>query len=86
MVIETATISETELGAYCRDKELYPEQIQQWKAAFLEGAGRQEEQEKAAKKQRKEDRKTIEQLKAEVRRLSPPKCKPDWKFPCIILA
>ena len=68
VVIETATMSETELGAYCREKGLYPEQIQQWKAACLEGAGRQEEQAKAAQKQRKEDRKTIKQLKAEVRR------------------
>ena len=60
VVIETATLSEAELGTYCREKGLYPEQIQQWKAACLEGAGRH--------KQRKEDRKTIKQLKAEVRR------------------
>ena len=37
-VIETATLSEAALDAYCREKALYPEQIQQWKAAFLEGA------------------------------------------------
>lgn len=53
VVIETATMSETELSAYCREKGLYPEQIQQWKAACLEGAGRQEDQAKAAQKQRK---------------------------------
>ena len=68
VVIETAPMSETELGAYCREKGLYPEQIQQWKAACLQGAGQQEEQAKATQKQRKEDRKTIKQLKAEVRR------------------
>lgn len=68
VVIETATLSVAELGAYCREKGLYPEQIQQWKAACLEGAGRQEDQEKAAHKQRQEDRKTIKQLKAKVRR------------------
>ncbi len=68
VVIETATLSEAELGAYCREKGLYSEQIQQWKAACHEGAGRQEDQEKAAQKQSKEDRKTIRQLKAEVRR------------------
>lgn len=27
VVIETATLSETEFGAYCREKGLYPEQI-----------------------------------------------------------
>lgn len=68
VVIETATLSETELGAYCREKGLYSEQIQQWKAACLEGAGQQEDQQRTAQKQRKEDRKTIKQLKAEVRR------------------
>ena len=68
VVIETAPMSETELGAYCREKGLYPEQVQQWKAACLQGAGQQEEQAKATQKQRKEDRKTIKQLKAEVRR------------------
>lgn len=68
VVIETATLSETELGAYCRKKGLYPEQIEQWKAACLQGAGNQEYQAKTAQKHRKEDRKTIKQLKAEVRR------------------
>jgi uncharacterized protein YlxW (UPF0749 family) len=68
VVIETATLSETELGAYCREKGLYPEQIQQWKAACLQDAGQQEDQQRTAQKQRKEDRKTIKQLKAEVRR------------------
>jgi transposase len=28
---ETATLSETELGDYCRTKGLYPDQIKQWK-------------------------------------------------------
>ncbi|CAH1043650.1 hypothetical protein HPTD01_2128 [Halomonas sp. TD01] len=64
VVIETVTLSEAELGAYCREEGLYPEQSQQWKAACLEGAGRQENQEKAAHKQRKENHKTIKQLKA----------------------
>ena len=30
IVIETATFSETQLSEYCREKGLYPEQIQQW--------------------------------------------------------
>jgi len=67
-VIETAPMSETELGAYCREKGLYPEQVQQWKAACLQGAGQQAEQTKTTQKQHKEDRRTIKQLKAEVRR------------------
>ena len=56
VVIETATMSETELGAYCREKGLYPEQIQQWKAACLEGAGRK----KSRQKQRRNSAKKTE--------------------------
>lgn len=36
VIIETATLSETEIAAYCRKKGLYPEQVAQWKQAFLQ--------------------------------------------------
>jgi len=68
VVIETAPLSETELGAYCREKGVYPEQVQRWKDACLQGADRHEDQEKTAQKQRKEDRQTIKKLTSEVRR------------------
>lgn len=68
VVIETAAMSEAELGAYCREKGLYPEQVQRWKEACLQGADMQEDREKAAQKQQRESRKTIKKLKAEVRR------------------
>jgi len=32
-VVETATLNEAELGAYCRQRGLYPEQIQGWRSA-----------------------------------------------------
>lgn len=68
VVIETASLSEAELSAYCREKGLYVEQVQRWKEACLQGAGRQEDREKAAQKQQKEARKTIKRLKSEIRR------------------
>jgi transposase-like protein len=68
VVIETATKSETELGTYCREKGLYPEQVGQWKEACLQGAGRQQERDKEVQRQQKESRKQIKQLKAEIRR------------------
>lgn len=68
VVIETATMCEAELSAYCREKGLYVEQVQRWKEACLQGAGMQEDREKAAQKQQKESRKTIKKLKSEVRR------------------
>ena len=68
VVIETASMSEAELGAYCRQKGLYPEQVQRWKDACLKGAGMQEGLEKTAQKQQRDSRKTVKKLKAEVRR------------------
>jgi transposase-like protein len=67
-VIETARMSEAELGAYCRKKGLFPEQIQRWKAACLQGAGMHMDSDKAARKQQREAHKTIKKLQAEVRR------------------
>lgn len=68
VVIETASMSEAELGAYCREKGLYPEQVQRWKDACLHGAGMEEDRQKAAQKQQRDARKTIKKLKSEVRR------------------
>lgn len=68
VVIETASMSVTELSVYCREKGLYAEQVQRWKDACLQGAGMQKERAQAAVKQQKEDRRTIKQLRAEVRR------------------
>jgi hypothetical protein len=32
-VVETAALNEADLAAYCRQRGLYPEQIQAWRAA-----------------------------------------------------
>ncbi len=68
VVIETAPMSEVELSEYCRKKGLYPEQIEQWKAACLSGAGQQQDEQKAAQAQSKNQRKKIRKLEAELRR------------------
>lgn len=36
-VLETATLPELELGEHCRRKGLYPEQIQRWREACIQG-------------------------------------------------
>lgn len=36
VIVETATLSQAELGEYCRRKGLYPEQIAQWKQDVLQ--------------------------------------------------
>lgn len=37
-VLETATLSEVELSAYCREKGLYPDQIDEWKESCIKGS------------------------------------------------
>ncbi len=61
-------MSEAEVSAYCREKGLYPEQVQRWKEACLQGAGLEDDRQKAVQKQQREARKTIKKLKSEVRR------------------
>jgi transposase-like protein len=38
VVLETASMNAEELSAYCRRKGLYPEQIERWKQACVDGA------------------------------------------------
>ncbi|RAU16834.1 hypothetical protein DN062_16400 [Nitrincola tibetensis] len=68
VVIETACLSEAELSQYCREKGLYVEQVQRWKAACIQGASQQKSQEQLLQKEQRDDRKTIKKLQAEVRR------------------
>jgi transposase len=35
ILLETATLSEAEISEYCRTKRLYPDQVKQWKQAFI---------------------------------------------------
>lgn len=68
VVIETASLSEEELSAYCRQKGLYVEQVRRWKDACVQGTGQQEDQRKESQKAQKLSRKRIKKLEAEVRR------------------
>jgi len=36
ILLETATFSEAQLSEYCRAKGIYPDQIKQWKQAFIQ--------------------------------------------------
>jgi transposase-like protein len=65
-VIETASLSEVELGEYCRRKGFYPEQITGWKTAFVQGTSAASS--KAEREQRKELIENIKQLEKELNR------------------
>ena len=67
-VIETAAMNEAELGAYCRQRGLYPEQLAVWRAA----CGRANDWERAAAqriaRETRDDKKRIQELERELAR------------------
>jgi len=67
VVVETAALSESELGEYCRSKGLFTEQVKQWKLQCLQGFQSNEQQAKELKQQTKEDKAEIKFLKKDLR-------------------
>ena len=67
IIIESATMSESELSHYCREKGLYVEQLKRWKDECLTGFQSTKEQEKAARKETKSDKAEIKKLKRDLR-------------------
>lgn len=72
VIIETATLNEAEMAEYCRKKGLFTEQIQQWKAAFINSVSSQPDsqpkQRKAMSDEQKKDKQTIKKLERELNR------------------
>lgn len=67
VVLETAILSENELGEYCRNKGLYPEQVQLWKLSCIQGNMTKKKQNQISE-QSKADKKRIKELERELRR------------------
>lgn len=67
VIIETSTLTESELSQYCREKGLFVEQIKRWKADCLQGFSNQKEQDKKSQQQAKVDKAEIKTLKKELR-------------------
>ena len=68
VVVETAAMSESELSEYCRQKGLYPEQVNAWKAACIQGQLSEIERRKQDREQAKQDKKRIKALERELNR------------------
>ena len=68
VVVETATMNESELSEYCRSKGLYPEQIKTWKQACIEGQLDEAARRKQEREQAKQDKKKIKELERELKR------------------
>src|SRR5690606_21948032 len=68
VVVETAGLSESELGEYCRKKGLYPEQVKAWRAACINGTLSDAERRKQEREELKRYKKQIKQLERELNR------------------
>jgi transposase len=68
MVLESAGLSEVELGEYCRRKGLFVEQIQEWRVACEQANATAPERSREEREQLKAVRKRIRELERESKR------------------
>lgn len=67
-VLETASLTQLELGEYCRRNGLYPEQLNAWRQACISGQEAVQAQKMADHEQTRKDKKRILELERELRR------------------
>ncbi len=67
-VVETASMNETAVSAYCRERGLYAEQISEWRAACEQANDWERHQNKQLKAIRKADEKRIKELERDLKR------------------
>jgi len=68
IVVEVASLNETALAEYCRQKGLYVEQIVAWREACLQANANSAAQANAHREQTKKDRQQIKKLERELHR------------------
>ncbi|MFA0052687.1 IS3 family transposase, partial [Vibrio breoganii] len=67
VVAETFSMTESELSQYCREKGLFPEQVERWKEESLHGFKSARERDAEAKQQARADKNEIKALKRELK-------------------
>ena len=67
VVMETAALNEQAISEYCREKGLYPEQIERWRTACIEGARGESERSRQRQTESKQSKKRIKELERELR-------------------
>jgi len=71
VVLETAGLNATELSAYCRERGLFPEQLERWRQASQDANDKPVltlKEQKELEKLRAQDQREIKRLKQELRR------------------
>ena len=67
-VVETASLNEAELSAYCRERGLYPEQIHSWRDACERANDWERAATRQIAKETKDDKKRVRDLERELAR------------------
>ena len=67
-VMETAALNEQEIAAYCREKGIFVEQLDEWREACMRANDWSEASEKELKAVTKEERKKVARLEKELAR------------------
>jgi transposase-like protein len=68
VIIEASALSELELGEYCRRKGIFPEQITDWRNAFIASSSQHTKDKNVVVGQSKNDKNRIRELERELRR------------------
>ena len=67
-VLATATLSEVEIGEYCRQRGLYPEQVQAWRQACEQANDWRQSEKQRLQDSQRADRKRLRELEKELER------------------
>ncbi|OED45129.1 hypothetical protein AB833_00190 [Chromatiales bacterium (ex Bugula neritina AB1)] len=67
-LVETASMTKTEISQYCRERGLYPDQLQQWKSEFIGSQQTGKQRNRDEQQQLKAVRKKNKQLEKELNR------------------
>lgn len=68
VVLDIAPMSQAEFSAYCREKGLYPEQVEAWRDSCMNANANAAEQDKRSRQERKAEQKRVKELERELRR------------------
>jgi len=68
IIMETAALSELEMGEYCRRKGIFPDQITDWRNAFIASSTKQSTAKNVNSGHSRDDKNRIRELERELRR------------------
>jgi len=68
IVLETVPMNEAEVSAYCRERGLYPEQVEAWRDVCMKANDEAPAQAKQFRQARKAEQKRLRKLERELRR------------------